>query len=55
MVTWTEKSKYGAGVPTRKTCLQCRQSDTIMLMQGGENEAEHASSSDPVSGVRTDE
>lgn len=34
------------GLPTRKTCLQCRHGDTIMLVQAVDSEAERASSSD---------
>lgn len=43
------------GLPTRKTCLQCRQSNTIMLVRAVDGEAGRASSSDPESGVRTGE
>lgn len=43
------------GLPTRKTYLQGRQGDTIMLVQTGDDETERASSSDAESGVRTGE
>lgn len=36
------------GLPTRKTCLQCRHGDTIMLVQVVDSEAGRASSSDLV-------